>query len=487
MKSKHRVAGIAVLTISTCMVCLDERTCAQPDEAGEAVVEPRQSTSVQDVLQANPIKLFVTNDAPVGDLPAINKPLGIKDAVQLGLDGNLSLKQFNSSWIVSKFNARSALGKLGPSVSFTPFYATSSLNQMLFFQSNDVSPMTMQPVRHGTSGYLLLGGYQPLFTGGRLLGGYKTLRAQEKQSLEAYHAERLKTALKIKEAYWEAAWNEASLQVATDYVKEKELTVSNMRARYEQGKVPKADYLREQSELARARSSLNDTYGRFNKSLVALKVVLGVNLASAIELRDRLEYVETPGALKQYQDQAMRNRPEIHEAQQRIAEMQSRRTVALSKYSPQLGVYGLGSVGFGSTVDSTSPVGGKFGGTIGVVGGVTLFDSGSRLNDVRAASELVRREEIAKRETELKVAQDVADSWIDLDLERRNVELAKLTVASAEEDYRLIHKRYSVGKAVGLEDYDAAVKVFQSRLSLQEALYKYSIAQSRLLWASGNL
>lgn len=236
----------------------------------------------------------------------------------------------------------------------------------------------------------------------------------------------------------------------------------------------------------RARTSLNDVYGRFNKSLLALKVVLGVNLASAIELRDRLDYVETPGELKQYQEHAMRNRPEILEAQQRIVEMKSRKTVALSKYSPQLGMYGLGSVGFGSTVDSTSPTGGKFGGTIGVVGGVTLFDSGSRLNDLKAASELVRREEIAKRETELKVAQDVADSWIDLVLERRNVDLAKEAVASAEEDYRLVHKRYSIGKAVGLEDYDAAVKLFQSRLALQESLYKYLLAQSRLFWASGN-
>jgi len=78
-------------------------------------------------------------------------------------------------------------------------------------------------------------------------------------------------------------------------------------------------------------------------------------------------------------------------------------------------------------------------------------------------------------------------AWIDLDLARRNVQLAKDEVTSAEEDQRLFHTRYLVGKSIALEDFDATVKMFQARLALLEAIYKYRLAQARLTFASGGI
>ena len=81
----------------------------------------------------------------------------------------------------------------------------------------------------------------------------------------------------------------------------------------------------------------------------------------------------------------------------------------------------------------------------------------------------------------------MSQAWIDLDIARRNVQLAKDEVTSAEEDQRLIHTRYQVGKSIALEDFDATVKMFQARLTLLEAVYKYRLAQARLTFASGSL
>jgi outer membrane protein TolC len=44
-----------------------------------------------------------------------------------------------------------------------------------------------------------------------------------------------------------------------------------------------------------------------------------------------------------------------------------------------------------------------------------------------------------------------------------------------------------VGKSIALEQFDAAVKMFQARLTLQEAIYKYRLAQARLIFASGEI
>jgi outer membrane protein TolC len=68
---------------------------------------------------------------------------------------------------------------------------------------------------------------------------------------------------------------------------------------------------------------------------------------------------------------------------------------------------------------------------------------------------------------------------------KRNVELVKSELKSVEEDYRLLHSRYLVGKAIALEDFDAVVKLFRARLSITEAIYQYRLAQARLIYASG--
>ena len=444
------------------------------------------STSVDEVLSGNPIQLRVSKSAPSGELAERTGLLSLDDAVQAGIKNNFTLKQSEQSWIGSKFTARAALAKFGPSASFNTFYSSSSLNQMLFLPGDtSVASPPMQPIVRGSSISLLFAGTQPIFTGGRLLGGYRAARAAEKQSLATYNEQRIQTALRVKETYWNAAWSEANLRVATDYVKFREWSSRNMKARMQEGKAPRADYLREEAELAKARIQLNERYRDFNSALLNLKVAMAVNIGSQLALRDELVFVEIKDDLNKFLTDAASNRPELRRAVHKVAEMKARRQVAMSKYSPQVNAYGLGSNITGSSPDNNAN--GRWGGFIGVMGGVTLFDSGSRLNELRAANAAVREADLAKRDAELKVAQEVSQAWIDLDLARRNVALAQDEVTSAEEDHRLFKARYEVGKSIALEQFDAAVKMFQARLTLKESIYKYLLAQARLTFASGGI
>lgn len=212
---------------------------------------------------------------------------------------------------------------------------------------------------------------------------------------------------------------------------------------------------------------------------------MSVNIGSMVSLKDRLEYAETAEDLNSFLALAARRRPEIARASSRVAEMKARRLIAISKYSPQVNAYGLGSNISGSSPDGNAH--GRWGGFIGVMGGVTLFDSGTRENELHAATAALREAELSQKNTELKVAQQVSQAWIDLDLARRNVTLAQDQVTSAEEDHRLFQTRYEIGKSIALEQFDAAVKMFQARLVLQEAIYKYRLAQARLVFASGGI
>lgn len=260
-----------------------------------------------------------------------------------------------------------------------------------------------------------------------------------------------------------------------------------MKERVTEGKAPPADYLREKAELSRAQIALNDAYRDYNTALLNLKYEMAVNVSSLIGLKDRLEYVETSGTLNDYLLQAGKNRPELAQAASKVAEMKAKRLVAMSKYGPQVNLYGLTSNATGSAPGIENSVSGRWGGMVSVIGGITLFDSGTRLNELRSVRAAVRQAEIGQQETGLKVARDVSQAWIDLDLARRNVEIARAQVVSAEEDYRLFHARYLVGKAIALEEFDAAVRMFQARLALLESIYKYRLGQAQIDWASGGM
>lgn len=438
-----------------------------------------------DAVASNPIKLTITKGAPSFDLPAVTGELTLAQAIAVGEKNNLTLMQSERSWLISRYMRRSALGKLGPSASFSGFFGASSIDQMLFFPTDAVAAAPMQPVTKGTSFHAIFAGVQPIFTGGRLLAGLRAARAQEGQSLQSFRADRLSITLRIKEAYWQAALSEAKLRVDTEYVRVKEQSTKNMRARLIHGKAPRADYLREEAELARARSQVNEEYRTFNTALLNLKAAMGVNIASQFVLKDRLEYADVAGDLPEYLVRAT-NRPELTQAENKISEMRAKRVVALSKYSPQIYLYGLGSNATGRTPGVEETAYGRSGGTIGIIGGVTLFDSGSRLNELRAATTAIKQAQIAKQEVELRVAQEVAQSWIEMDLTRRNIELARSEVTSAEEDQRLFEARYSAGKSIALEAFEAGVKTLRARLTLLEAIYQFRIAEARMMRAVGN-
>lgn len=451
------------------------------------------ATTNGDVIFANPIKLSISENAPGSDRPKYSGSFPMSRAVQVGLQNNLEYGQSEIDTKITHFNTRSALGKFGPNFSVNTFYSESSLNQMLFFpNTSEIATSPMQPIGKGSSFSLIFAGIQPLFTGGALRGNYKAVKSQEKQSLAKYRQSKIDTARTIKQMYLQTAWNEARLRVDSDYVKFRTLSTANMKQRMQEGRSPRADYLREESELAQAKAQVNQDYRDYNVSLINLKASMGINLSSLLDIAETLEFIDTPGDLDNFLNLAGSNRPEIAQARSRVDEMQAKRLMVRSRYAPHVYLYGLGSNITGRTpsADGSSPnpnQNGYWGGFVSVMAHQTIYDAGQREADLHAASQAVKQSNLALQQTQLKIAQDVSIAWVDLDLSKRNIDLAQAQVSSAEEDYRLLHSRYDIGKSTALEQFDAAVKLFRARLALTQAIYNYRLAQTQIVWASGSI
>ncbi|HEY9790223.1 MAG TPA: TolC family protein [Candidatus Obscuribacterales bacterium] len=447
-------------------------------------------TPLSEPIFSNPVKIIISKDVLTGDLPVLNRSLKLDEAIQIALKDNPTLLETERTWTISKYLSRSALAKLGPSASANLFYAKTNLNQTLFFMND--SPVASWPMQNtaprGSLLSVVFAARQPLFTGGRLVGGYRAARAQEKQSLASFNADRVKLAQQVRQAYWESALQEARAKLKSQYVVYRQSTVGNTQAKVESGKLPRADLLREGAELANAQTQLNDAYSDLNKALLNLKALLAINFSSNVDVGEGLELVPQTKDLNYYLGAAAASRPEIARARSAIEEMKARQMVARSKYSPQVDLYGLTSNQTGRTPESPDSVAnGKWGGMIGIIGGVTLFDSGSRFNELRAANEAVRRAQAAARETEIAVGKEVAAAWIALDLSEKNAKLAHSRVLSAVEDSRLMHARFEAGKAIALEDFQSSVRAFDAQQQELEAIYKYKLTEADLLAASGSI
>lgn len=434
----------------------------------------------------NPIKLSIEANEPSYDLPLLGGPTSLKKAINEALNNNLNLKISQATNLESDYFIRSALARFGPSASFNTWYSNSSISQMLFYPSSlMVTPETMQPIARGQSLALLMVAAQPIYTGGRLMGNYKAAKAKKLETLAQLNADKLDITLKVIENYWLTAYNQAKLKVDIEYANLRQMSYINLKKRYLDGKNPKADYLREEAELARAKRSINNDYQAYNISLLNLKEVMGLNLGSPITISDPLEYTENRQTLNDYLLKAKIYRPELSGAKAFIKEEEANKMVRKSSYLPQLSLYGGSSNITGASPDGNER--GHWGGFLGVMGGITVFDSGYRRSQLKISRIEVDKAQINYKAIELKIAKEVSKAWIELETAKNNVKLIQTEIISAQEDARLLHERYLIGKAISLEDFDAKVKLYQAKLSLYQAIYEYLVSLARLKAACGKI
>jgi outer membrane protein TolC len=80
----------------------------------------------------------------------------------------------------------------------------------------------------------------------------------------------------------------------------------------------------------------------------------------------------------------------------------------------------------------------------------------------------------------------VRTAWLDLEIARRQIDVAQEGVRSSEEDQRLAEERYRLGEGTILDVIDAQVNLTRSRTDLENARYDARLALSALKSAVGD-
>jgi len=127
---------------------------------------------------------------------------------------------------------------------------------------------------------------------------------------------------------------------------------------------------------------------------------------------------------------------------------------------------------------------------IGAAGvGVTwnLFDGGRNRFEAKNLLEQAEALRCRREELESLIALDVRRAWLDVQETRRRLEATPEAIQQAEENLRVIRKRYSLGTATNTEVLNAETLRTQAYRNHDTAMYGAVMAVLRLRHATGEL
>lgn len=239
---------------------------------------------------------------------------------------------------------------------------------------------------------------------------------------------------------------------------------------------------RAQVQLANERQRLLVARNQLRRSELELLRGMGVNLATEVELADRLEY-RAAEALPESEaiERALSARADFRAQRNREAAARLNYSGAKLERLPSVAGFGdYGTIGIG--MNSAVPTR-----TYGVSMRLPLFDGGRR--DARRAesASLLRAEQVRTADLRSQIELEVRVALDALRSAEEQVKVAAEGLSLAEREVEQARRRYEAGVANSIEPTDAQTRLQRARDNNIAALAAYNLARINVAQAMGNL
>jgi outer membrane protein len=320
----------------------------------------------------------------------------------------------------------------------------------------------------------------PLYTGGRIEHGIAAAEAD--QAALAFDTEEALMDLKMRvaEVYATVLRAQRDVELTESTIQSLEAHVADVEALFRHGRVQQTDLLAAQVALSNARCDGVQARNRLDSSRAAYNRHMGRPLTAPVLLAELPLETPTP-EVESLTDLALHSRPALARLLNSAEALEHRAESVRARNSPQVSVRGE----YDYEEDRYRVPEG-----IGAAGvGVTwnLFDGGRNRFEAKGLSEQAEALRCRHKELESFIALDVRRAWLDVQETRRRLEAAPEAVQRAEENARVIRKRYSLGTATNTDVLDAQTLRTQAYRNRDAAMYEAVLAALRLRHATGEL
>jgi outer membrane protein len=270
-------------------------------------------------------------------------------------------------------------------------------------------------------------------------------------------------------------------EVAEASVVELDSAQRQAQSQFDNGVIAKNDLLRAVLALAGARQRAIQARGQVVMSRGQLAAVMGRPTDEGLEpapfTGDPPSTGEIP--LETAEGRAVAQRLELRELNRRIDEAQSGVSFAQRKLFPAINAVG------NYTHTSGSPFQQADAAYVGLFASWDLWDWGTTLGGIHEADAKLHQAILAKKKLENDVRLEARQAFVNAESAREALAVARTSVSQAEENYRIVTKKFENNAATSFDVVDAEGLLTQARGQVQETLYDYLIACAALQRATG--
>jgi len=422
---------------------------------------------------------------------AAQDSLSLRDAVRVALRENPAIAAAGASQKASESRITQARGGILPKVNYTESYTRSNnpvfvfgslLTQHQFGAENfDIGTLN----RPGS-----LNNFQSLITVDQVVydagqTGKAAKAADTGRQMTAEERRRVETQLMagVARAYWGVLLATESLKTADQAQRSAEADLTRAESVHAAGMSTDADVLSIRVHLAAVNEQRIQRASQLDVARAALNDSLGAPLDARHVLTSGLIPLDLPDMeLDVLEKQASTDRPEARDSRLAtdLARIQSETT--RSAMLPQVTFHGAFEA---DRQQFLNRGGANWLASIGLRW--NLFNGNSDKARIEEATHVVNRATAEQKRVDSAVRLEVRQAWAALRAAQQRIEVARASVAEAEESLRITQNRYGAGMSNVTDLLRTETAVLESRTRFLAAVHDQRVAATMLELAAGRL
>ena len=398
-----------------------------------------------------------------GQEPASEVPvLSLSQAIQIAVDNNRPVNMAKLEIVKSKWEVAQTKTKRFPAITTYLFASGDITNPKFTFPANlfnNPLPQTLK-LSNGITGLASAQVAQPL---SQLYQIHLAVREQELSTdlaAEQYRGQRQSIVASVKQAYYATLQTESSLEATQALVKQYEETDRVATQYLTEESVLKSDSLEAKAKLAQTRYQVVQLRDTLQTQKEQLNELLGRDLDTAFRTEQVPPISPAEMDLKAARQTALRQRPEVKEAEIDTQRAEYDRKLSRAKYIPDVG----------AALHYLEPINTAFLPQNIVSAGLEMkwdpFDWGGRRDEVKQKDVSLQQSHYQLQETQAQVMVDVDNNFRKLEESRSLLEVTQAGRDAANEKMREINDQFK-HSAVLMRD------VLQQQASVANAEHDY--------------
>jgi outer membrane protein TolC len=419
------------------------------------------------------------------------EPMSLKDAVHQALDRNKSVEASVAARKGAESRIAEARGGSLPKVNYSESWARSDnpvfvfsslLTQHQFGEQNfQIGSLNRPDFLNNFQSQVTAD--QPLYDAGQTKHAVRSAELTKDMTSEDGRRTQMAVIAGVIRAYYDALLGAEQLNVTSQAMRSAQADLERAQAVRSAGMSTDVDVLSIRVHLASVREQRIRRAADLDVARAAVNDALGLPLDTAHSLTTALAPLQLPDViLAEYEKNALSERPEARQVNLATSLAENQVATARSSLLPQVGVHASFEADRQRFYDRG---GANWLVSIGLRWNLfNGFSDKARIEESRSA---LRRSEAEQERAGSAIRLQVRRAYADLRAADQRIEVAKASVAEAEESLRITQNRYETGLSNVTDLLRTETAVLEARTRHLAAIHDQRVAAAMLELAAGTL